>query len=147
MSTHQIHVFISHSWSYSGHYNTLSSWIFEESWSVGQASLNFHDYSIPKNDPIHHARTDKALRETIYNKIARSHVIVIPAGMYANYSKWIQKEIDGAQKYNKPILAVDPWGQQRTSSVVRSAASKEVGWNRKSVIAGIWNLYYYYRKV
>ena len=63
-------------------------------------------------------------------------------GMYANYSEWIQKEIDGANAYNKPILAVNPWGQERKSSVVHSACSKMVGWNSKSVVNGIWNLYY-----
>ena len=96
MSTHQIHVFISHSWSYSKHYDTLADWIFNENWTSGQASLDFRDFSVPKDDPIHDADTDKALREAIYAKIARSHVIVIPTGMYANYSKWIKKEIEGA---------------------------------------------------
>ena len=84
---------ISHSWTYSDHYDTLASWIFQESWSVGQASLDFRNYSVPKDDPIHNARTDKELKEAIYRQIALSHVIVIPTGMYASYSKWIQKEV------------------------------------------------------
>ena len=142
MSTHQIHVFISHSWSYSGHYDTLAKWIFEGNWSVGQASLKFLDYSVPKDDPIHNAPTQKQLQEAIFAKIARSHVIVIPTGMYANYSKWIAKEISGSKTYTKPILAVNPWRQQRTSSVVSAAAAMTVGWLEKSVIDGIWGLYY-----
>lgn len=142
MSTHQIHVFISHSWTYSDHYVTLSSWIFEEKWSVGQASLDLRDFSVPKNDPIHNASTKNKLKDAIYNQIRRSHVIVIPMGMYASYSEWIQKEIDGADTYDKPILAVNPWGQERRSSVVRLACSKMVGWNKKSVVNGIWDLYY-----
>ena len=141
MSTYQVHVFISHSWAYSGHYNTLEDWIFEKKWRQGQASLVFLDFSVPKNDPIHNASTDRALREAIFNKIARSHVIVIPLGMYANYSKWIRKEIDGAQSYTKPILGVNPWGQERKSSVVAAAAKETVGWNSKSVVGGIWRLY------
>jgi hypothetical protein len=40
-----------------------------------------------------------------------SHVIVIPSGMDANYSKWIKQEIKGSKTYNKPILAVNPFGQ------------------------------------
>ena len=142
MSTHQIHVFISHSWAYSDHYDTLSSWIFGEKWRVGQASLNLRDFSVPKNDPIHNAPTVAQLRDAIYEKIARSHVVVIPTGMYATHSKWIQKEIDGAKEKGKPVLAVNPWGQQRTSSVVSEAAKITVGWNKKSVIDGIWELYY-----
>jgi len=141
MSTRQIHVFISHAWAHSGHYDTLAEWIFNNNWSVGQASLDFRDFSVPKGDPIHNANNDKQLKDAIFNKISRSHVIVIPTGMYANYSKWIQKEIDGANGYSKSILAVNPWGQQRISSVVAGAAHKTVGWNKDSVVSGIWDLY------
>jgi hypothetical protein len=141
MSTKQIHVFISHAWAHSGHYETLSGWIFDENWSVGQASLDFRNYSVPKDDPIHDADNDKQLKEAILKQIAMSHVIVIPMGMYANYSKWIKKEIEGCSDYDKPILAVNPWSQERTSSVVSDAAAKKVGWNKKPVISGIWELY------
>ena len=141
MSVHQVHIFISHSWHYSGHYQTLREWIFDTRWSIGQASLNLRDYSVPRNDPIHNARTERELREAIYRKIERSHVVVIPTGMYANYSKWIGKEINGTKTMSKPILAVNPWRRQRTSSVVALAAAKTVGWNKKSVVDGIWALY------
>lgn len=142
MSTHQIHVFISHSWSYSGHYLTLADWIFGQSWRIGQASLYLHNYSVPKTDPILNASNDRQLRDAIYTQISRSHVLVIPMGMYSNYSKWIGKEIDGAGVYGKPILAVNPWGQKRTSSTVSDAAAMTVGWNSDSVVDGIWELYY-----
>lgn len=92
MSAYQIHVFISHSWAYSGHYETLEDWIFNTKWRQGQASLIFRDYSVPKYDPIHDAPTVRALRDAIFNQIARCHVVVIPLGMYVNYSKWIRKK-------------------------------------------------------
>lgn len=142
MSTRQIHVFISHAWAYSDHYDTLSDWIFGEKWSVGQASLDFRDFSIPKDNPIHNAANAQQLQDAIFNQIARSHVIVIPSGMYANHSKWIQKEIKGAKAYEKPILAVNPWGQQKKAGVVLDNANDGVGWNKKPVISAIWNLYY-----
>ena len=141
MSTYQIHVFISHSWSHSGHYETLAEWIFDRNWSVGQASLNLRDFSVPRDDPIHNAPNERRLREAIFGQISRSHVVVIPTGMYANYSDWIQKEIDGSNQKAKPILGVNPWGQQRTSSIVSAAAAETVGWNSQSVIKGIWKLY------
>ena len=141
MSKHRIHIFISHSWSYSDHYDTLRDWIFNEKWRVGQASLNFYDFSVSKYDPVHKPANAKALREAIYRKIERSHVIVIPLGMYASYSNWIKKEIQGAELKSKPILGVNPWGQLRTPSVVGGAAQNTVGWNKKSIIRGIWELY------
>lgn len=141
MSVHQIHVFISHSWRYSNHYNTLASWIFEENWRSGQESLKFLDYSVPANDPIHGANNDRQLLDAINNKISRSHVIVIPTGMYVNYSKWIQKEITSAKNYGKPILAVNPWGQERKASIVANNASDYAGWNKEPLVSKIWNLY------
>ncbi len=141
MCTHQIHVFISHAWAHSHHYETLSDWIFNQSWSVGQASLKFLDYSVPKHDPIHNAANDLQLKRAIIDKIGRSHVIVIPSGMYATHSKWIQKEIDGAAQLGKPILAVNPHGQERKAGVVLNNASKAVGWNKKPVVSGIWELF------
>jgi hypothetical protein len=82
------------------------------------------------------------LQAAIFNQIARSHVVVIPSGMYANYSKWIQKEIDGAKEYGKPIVAVNPWGQEKKSGVVLSNADIGVGWNKQPVIGAIWQMYY-----
>jgi len=142
VSTHQVHVFISHSWAYSHHYDTLAKWIFQQSWSAGSASIDFRNFSVPQSDPILNAANDKQLREAIYRQISRSHVVVIPTGMYANHSKWIAKEIDGANLYGKPILAVDLRGAQRTSSVVGQAATQCVAWNSQSVGTGIWDLYY-----
>ncbi|UYG07159.1 TIR domain-containing protein [Halomonas sp. M4R1S46] len=141
MATKQIHVFISHAWAHSGHYNTLAGWIFDIEWSSGDTDLDFKDYSVPKSDPIHNASNDKLLKEALFNQIRRSHVIAIPTGMYANYSKWIQKEIDGAREYKKPILAINPWGSQRKSSIVAEASEKSVGWNKKTVVTGLWELY------
>jgi hypothetical protein len=141
MSKKQIHIFISHSWTYSSHYDSLSSWIFDGQWSVGQASLDFRDYSVPKNDPIHNASNDTQLKDAIYDKISRSHIIVIPTGMYTNHSKWIRKEIDGAKSYGKPILAVNPHGQERKSSIVVDNSDEFSGWNKQPIINAIWKLY------
>ena len=141
MSTRQIHIFISHSWSHSGHYRTLSDWIFNENWRVGQASLDLRDYSVPRNDPIHNANSDAALRTAIYDKIGRAHIVVIPTGMYVTHSKWIKEEIEAANYHNKPILAVNPWGQERRASVVVNNATKLVGWNKQPIIDEIWALY------
>jgi len=141
VSTHRIHIFISHSWSYSNHYNTLVEWVFRTRWRFGEASVVFYNYSVSRDDPIHGVTSDRALRDAIYRKISRCHGVVIPIGMYVNYSKWIRKEIGAANNYSKPILGVNPWGQKRTSTVVRNVADTTVGWNRKSVVRGIWDLY------
>lgn len=135
-----MNVFISHSWAYSDHYEKLSQWIFEDSWSISGRPIEFFNTSVPRDNPIHYAPNDATLQHAIYERIANSHVVVIPTGMYANYSKWIQKEIDGARIHGRPIVAVDPWAQKRASSVVASAASESVGWNKQSIINAVWRL-------
>jgi hypothetical protein len=138
---HKIGLFISHSWKYSSHYETLAEWIFQKSWSVQQTPIQFIDYSIPKDNPVHNAPNATFLQMAINAKIAESHIVIIPMGMYTNYSKWIQKEINSSRQFSKPILAVNPWAQERKSSVVMQAATQVVAWNKKSVIDAIWNLY------
>lgn len=141
MSTHQIHIFISHSWKYTGHYETLADWIFHTNWRFGQAAIDFRNYSVPRDSPIHDAPNTTALKEAIYARIARSHVVVIPTGMYTNYSTWIQNEIKGAKFYGKPILAVNPWAQERKSSVVIQNSDDLTGWNRDPLVKKIWDLH------
>ncbi len=70
-------------------------------------------------------------------------VIVIMAGVYSTYSKWINKEINLAKNgflFEKPILAVTPWGAERISDVVREASDEVVGWNGSSIVSAIRRL-------
>lgn len=137
---HRLAIFISHSWKYSHHYETLSSWMFYEAWNVDGIPLVFTDTSVPKDNPIHNAPNAGALQSAIYERISQSQVVIIPTGMYANYSKWIRKEIDGCKFHQKSILAVDPWGQKKSASIVSMAAAKAVGWTKNSVVNGVWQL-------
>jgi hypothetical protein len=133
-------VFISHSWSYANHYECLAGWIFGESWNAGGIPITFRDVSVPKNNPIHYAPNEATLKAAIFQRIQQAQVVVIPTGMYATHSKWIGKEIEGSRAYGKPILAVNPWGQEKKSSVVVEASHQHVGWNKQSVIDGILRL-------
>lgn len=135
-----IGIFISHSWGYSGHYDKMAEWLFTERWENQGRQVVFTDFSVPKDDPIHFAQTDSELYQAISNKIDMSDIVIIPTGMYSNYSKWIRKEIDAAKYLRKSILAVDLWGQEKKASVVTQAANHSVGWKKQSIGDGIWRL-------
>ncbi|VEN74028.1 Molecular chaperone Tir [Candidatus Desulfarcum epimagneticum] len=127
-------LFISHSWAYGSNYDRLIELIDNRTY------FDFKDYSVPKNDPIHNAPTDKALREAIQRQMSPCQVIIILAGVYATYSKWIKKEIDLAKSgfvSPKSVLAIQPWGAEKTSTVVKDNADLIVGWNTESIIKGI----------
>ena len=135
MKTHNL--FISHSWNYSNVYENLKGLLDKRSY------FDYNDYSVPKNDPVHTNGTDKQLAEAIRNHMQPCHVIVVLAGVYSSYSKWINKEIDIAQggfKNSKPILAIEPWGSERTSRRVKEAADEIVKWNTESIVAAIRDL-------
>ncbi|MCA3440969.1 MAG: TIR domain-containing protein [Rhodobacter sp.] len=138
--TYQIAVFVSHSWSYGDHYSKINEWIFNENWQSDGEKIEFYNTSVPRSDPIHGARNASELQRRIYERIQACHIVVCPMGMYSTHSFWIERELDGALLYRRPILAVNPWAQERKSSVVRNRANHEVGWNKKSVVDGIWKL-------
>jgi hypothetical protein len=126
-------LFISHSWAYEDAYHKLIKLIEDQ-------KLDFYDHSVPKNDPIHTNGTDKELRNAIESKIKGTSCVIILAGVYSTYSKWINEEIQIANKYSKPIIAVEPWASEKTSSIVKSNAKKIVKWQSKSIVDAIKEL-------
>ena len=130
-------LFISHSWNYSDQYNRLVNLLRERGYFA------FNNYSVPSDDPIHGAGTDTQLRHAIRNQMMSCHVVLILAGVYATHSKWINIEINLAKNgftYAKPIIAIAPWGSERTSKPVKLAADRLVGWNSESVVRAIRDL-------
>jgi len=104
----------------------------------------FRDYSIPIFDPIHTNGSDEELEQAILRKMRTVHVLVVMAGVYATYSRWINFELDIAKNgftHPKPVLAVAPWGQVNLSSRVKKEADHIVGWKTESIIKGIRALY------
>jgi hypothetical protein len=136
--TYTISVFISHSWSYSEHYERLKEWIFGNNWRVGNVPLFILNTSVPRDDPIHSAPTDSALYDQILRRIIMSDLVICPTGMYSTHSKWIGKEITACRHTGTPLVAVNPWGQERKSSIVLANAIEEVGWNKQSVIDAVY---------
>lgn len=124
-------LFISHSWTYGDQYDRLIKLLNEDK------NFEYRDYSVPKNDPIHNARYDYELRAAIRNQMQHASCVLILAGVYATYSKWINIEIELAKEMDKMIIAVVPWGAQRISKVVEENANRTVRWQASSIIDSI----------
>ncbi len=124
-------LFISHSWTYSGSYDRLVEMLNDA------PGFSYKNYSVPKDDPIHNATYDYQLRAAIRNQMQHASCILILAGVYSTYSKWINIEIQLAQEMGKRIIAVEPWAAKRSSLVVKNAADKIVGWNTSSIVKAI----------
>ncbi len=124
-------LFISHSWSYSNTYEGLIKLLDSDSY------FYYRNYSVPKDDPVHDAQNEDELLRAIMDQIKPCSAVLVLAGVYAEYSKWIQKEISIANYYKKPIIGIEYFGSERTSSTVRENAVALVKWNSKSIIDAI----------
>ena len=124
-------LFISHSWSYSDAYEKLVSLLDNAS------RFEYRNYSVPKDDPIHNAPSQALLKAAIKNQMQYASCVLILAGVYATYSKWINIEIELADEMGKRIIAIEPWGAEKTSQLVKEAADEIVGCNTPSILKAI----------
>lgn len=122
-----IRLFISHSWDYDDYEKMVK--LLE-----GRGYFDFQESSVPSTDPL--TGSNQQVWEAIYNKIRWAQVIILTAGVYATYSGSIKKEIEFAKSIRKPIIAVVPFGNERTSSLC-GYADEVVGWRADSIVDAI----------
>ncbi|MCK6517357.1 TIR domain-containing protein [Myxococcota bacterium] len=123
-------LFISHSWAYGDQYNRLCGLLDRA------PAFPWRDYSVPRHAPLHTSGTDSELYAAIKEQIRQASCIIICAGVYASYSKWIDKEIKIATsefRYKKPIIGVQPWENTNVSQLVRANADEIVPWRKDSI--------------
>lgn len=128
MSTY--HLFISQSWRYSDAYERLLNLLELE------AGFSFQSHTVPAAHPIVE-RSEQELEQAIAEQLQACSALVIMAGVYPTYGKWIDKEIDAAKRLGKAIIVIKPFGPERISPRVRAAASAECGWSTRHIIGAI----------
>lgn len=125
-------LFISHAWGYSDHYRTIEGWFNQE------PNFCWKNCSVPSHNALSD-KTSKGLSEGMTRQISPAQGVIILAGMYAAHSAWIDYEIREAQRMNKVIIGVKPWGQERVPVNVQNAAHVMVSWQSASVIQAVKN--------
>jgi len=132
MKTYRL--FISHSWSYSDAYDRIIKFLDD-------GGIDYYNHSVPKDNPIHTNGTEWELYDAIESKIVGVSCVLILAGVYASYSRWIDKEIQIAKKHWKKIIAIEPWGSEKTSLLVKNNADMIVKWQSNSILNAIKTLW------
>lgn len=127
-------LFISHSWTYLDEYERLVRLLNSKS------KFYYKNYSVPKDDPIHNANNQSQLKAAIKNQMLPTSCVLILAGVYSTYSKWINIEIDLAKSMDKKIIAVTPWGAEKCSTIVKNSSDVIVKWNADSIVNAIKTL-------
>lgn len=124
-------LFISHAWSYGYEYDKLIELLDNEPY------FWYKNYSAPSEKPLVLSSdyvSNQEIKAAIDRKIAPVHCVIILGGMYA-YREWMQYELEAAHKFNKPIIVVAPWGQQKIPAIL--SGYPIVRWNTNSIVDAI----------
>src|SRR5947209_5424238 len=111
-------LFLSHSWGYSDEYNELVA-------LLNKTLLRFRweDLSITVGAPVPPnpalKRSYRSVLIEVETRIRQADCVLVLAGMYGSWSSWIQSEMESAHDNGKPIIGVEPNGQQRIPQEVR----------------------------
>lgn len=120
---------ISHAWRYGEDYYRLVELL------DAVPGFQWRNYSIPEDDPILSA-PGQGIASQLQEQVRRCHAVLMLGGT-AGHRGWMRREVDMASSYAKPIVALQPWGGERMSSVVREAAEEVVGWDAGSIVSAI----------
>ncbi|ELY58309.1 hypothetical protein C493_07029 [Natronolimnohabitans innermongolicus JCM 12255] len=123
-------MFVSHSWKYSDQRERIEKFLDDEE------RLDWQNFSVPEDDPLEFEDTND-LRQQLYQQVRQANVVVVVAGMYVSHSEWIEEEIEMAKHFEKPIIGVQPNGNERLPVSVRDAADEIVGWRQRSIVNAI----------
>lgn len=126
----QYNIFVSHSWTYDEHYERIVDFLNEV------PSLDWQNHSVPSTDPLP-ATNDEDLKQELRSQIQPASVVIVSAGMYGAYSKWISIELDLAEEFAKPVIAIVPQGQERVPAKIQESASVQVGWRQASLVEAL----------
>lgn len=128
-------LFISHAWDYKDEYQRVVDLLNAD------ASFRWENVSVPHDEPLPNLpalpKSDRYLVRQLDERIAKADCLLVLAGMYCAHRGWIQSEVEAAKDFNKPIIAVQPRGQERFPEVVRQAADEIVGWIGASIIGAV----------
>lgn len=63
--------------------------------------------------------------------------MLVLAGMYSARSGWMDREMAVARRIGRPIIGIEPWGNERLPQVVQANANEIVGWSTSTIVEAI----------
>ncbi|MDH5464462.1 MAG: TIR domain-containing protein [Thiovulaceae bacterium] len=127
-------LFFSHSLTYKDALKTQKKFLDDAD------HFSYYERTLEPNDPIHESEDEDELDAAIEDKVQGADAVVILAGVFQEYEKWLRKEIEHAQKHKKPIIVIEPWDEERTHVLVKNSASAIIDWDKTLLIEAIEEL-------
>lgn len=82
--------------------------------------------------------SDREIEQLVDNAIKNSSAFIILLGLCKSQKEanWINKEIEIAQKYKKPILTIKD-GENEIPAKINETTNKFINWEKQLIIEGI----------
>ncbi|MCZ8522499.1 MULTISPECIES: TIR domain-containing protein [Paenibacillus] len=126
-------LYLSHTWNYRGTGGELLRLL--------QSADGFRFRTASLDTQSAAAMDERLLYEAIRSKIRHTDAILIMCGVYAEYNRWVNKElIIGSNELHKPIIGVQPFAPETTSLIVKGHADRLVPFHPQEMIGAITEL-------
>ncbi|EKQ52320.1 MAG: hypothetical protein B655_1902 [Methanobacterium sp. Maddingley MBC34] len=75
--------------------------------------------------------------DQLMEQIEPVDIVIILTGLYSRYHDLIETQVKIAQKMEKPIVLIRPYGMEEVPGELEKIASGVVGWNRVCIVETI----------
>ncbi|MDR1311744.1 MAG: TIR domain-containing protein [Burkholderiaceae bacterium] len=96
--------------------------------------------SVSRDDPVQQLPSKKALALAIEEKMKTCICLVVLAGVFEEYKRWLDLELDSAKRLGKPIVLVEAVASKFTSAKEKRMAKKIVKWDMQELGEAIVSL-------
>ena len=97
-----IRVFVTHTFSEHPDYFRVFEYL--------ESAPNFFYINCSAPDQIPGGGGKEAVKEALREQIKPSEVVIVLGGMYAEHRDWLTYQMDAAQAFEKPLVALEPFG-------------------------------------
>ena len=104
-----------------------------ENYRIATEGFAYEYYSVSKDDPVQFLPSNKALANAIETQMKECSCLVILAGVYEEFKRWINLELDAAKKLKIPVILVEAVSPKHTNFKEKRAAVATVKWDVKEL--------------
>lgn len=120
-------VFLSHSWIEQDGVERITSLM--ETYRLKTEGFGYEYYSVSKDDPAQFLPSNKALAQSIENQMKPCSCLIILAGVFEEFKRWTNLELEAAKKLKLPVILVEAVDPKHTSHKEKRAAAEIVKWD------------------
>jgi hypothetical protein len=122
-----IRIFVTHTFADNPDYHRVFEYL--------ESSPNFFYVNCSAPDHAPQGAGKEAIKDELRTQIKSAEVVIVLSSMYAANRDWIEYQMDAAQAFELPLVALEPFGGVATMpEEVRGRADERVEWNERLIV-------------